>query len=95
MLIQQQGELCVCEIMHALGESQPKISRHLAFMRKYDVVSSRREGTWMHYRINGDLPSWTRQILIDTHEQLNTLTTFKRDNRRLSAMAGRQEQRCA
>jgi len=95
MLIQRQGELCVCEIMQALEESQPKISRHLAFMRKHGIVSARREGTWMHYRVNSELPSWARKILSDTHTQLHSLATFKRDSRKLSTMTDRPEQKCA
>ena len=44
-------EVCVCYFVEILGQSQPKISRHLAYLRKAGVVSSRREGKWMHYRI--------------------------------------------
>ncbi len=56
MLIQSEGEVCVCELTFALNESQPKISRHLALMRDAGIVQSRREGTWMHYRIGPTLP---------------------------------------
>jgi ArsR family transcriptional regulator len=44
-------EVCVCYFVEVLGQSQPKISRHLAYLRKAGVVSARREGKWMHYRI--------------------------------------------
>ena len=63
MLIQSEGEACVCEMTFALGESQPKISRHLALMRDAGIVEPRREGTWMHYRINPDLPQWAKEII--------------------------------
>ena len=43
MLMQQGGELCVCELVHALGEIQPKISRHLAALRDAGVVVDRRQ----------------------------------------------------
>jgi ArsR family transcriptional regulator, arsenate/arsenite/antimonite-responsive transcriptional repressor len=43
-------EVCVCFFVEILGEHQPKISRHLAYLRKAGVVAARREGTWMHYR---------------------------------------------
>ncbi len=46
-----EGELCVCYFVEVLGESQPKISRHLAYLRRAGVVAARREGKWMHYRI--------------------------------------------
>jgi ArsR family transcriptional regulator len=44
-------EVCVCYFVEILGQSQPKISRHLAYLRKAGVVSARREGKWMNYSI--------------------------------------------
>jgi ArsR family transcriptional regulator, arsenate/arsenite/antimonite-responsive transcriptional repressor len=44
-------ELCVCYLVEVLGQSQPKISRHLAYLRRAGVVEARRQGKWMHYRI--------------------------------------------
>ncbi|HSP13617.1 MAG TPA: metalloregulator ArsR/SmtB family transcription factor [Thermoanaerobaculia bacterium] len=46
------GDLCVCYFVEILGEPQPKVSRHLAYLRRIGLVSARREGKWMHYRIN-------------------------------------------
>lgn len=46
-----QGELCVCEIVGVLGVPQPKVSRHLAYLRRAGLVEARREGLWMHYRL--------------------------------------------
>ena len=46
-----EGELCVCYFVEILGEPQPKISRHLAYLRRIGLVSARRDGKWMHYRI--------------------------------------------
>ena len=44
-------EVCVCYLVEVLGLSQPKISRHLAYLRKAGVAAARREGKWMHYRL--------------------------------------------
>ncbi len=44
-------EVCVCFFVEILNVNQPKISRHLAYLRKAGVVAARRDGTWMHYRI--------------------------------------------
>src|SRR5665213_2287908 len=44
-------EVCVCSFVEMLKQSQPKISRHLAYLRNAGIVSARREGKWMHYRI--------------------------------------------
>ncbi len=45
------GEVCVCFFVEVLRTNQPKISRHLAYLRRAGVVAARREGKWMHYRI--------------------------------------------
>jgi ArsR family transcriptional regulator len=45
-------EVCVCFFVEVLEESQPKISRHLAYLRRAGIVSARRDGKWMHYRIS-------------------------------------------
>lgn len=46
-----RDEICVCFFVEILGTSQPKISRHLAYLRRAGVVEARREGKWMHYRV--------------------------------------------
>jgi ArsR family transcriptional regulator len=43
------GEVCVCYFVEILDETQPKISRHLAYLRRAGLVSARREGKWVHY----------------------------------------------
>ena len=74
LLMRQEGELCVCELVHALGIIQPKISRHLAVLRDAGVVTDRRQGQWIYYQLNPNLPVWTRQImdaaLIEAADQL-------------------------
>ena len=95
MLIQSEGEACVCEMTFALEESQPKISRHLALMRDAGIVEPRREGTWMHYRINPDLPQWAKEIIEQTHAKVSGLTPFKEDNKKLAKMSIRPERNCA
>ncbi|HEY7474722.1 MAG TPA: metalloregulator ArsR/SmtB family transcription factor [Vicinamibacterales bacterium] len=49
------GEVCVCHIYGSLRISQPKASRHLAYLRRVGVVETRRDGLWVHYRL-ADLP---------------------------------------
>ena len=63
LLLASEGELCVCELTHALDLSQPKISRHLAHLRESGLLQSRRAGQWMYYRINPALPDWASAIL--------------------------------
>ncbi|NKB43236.1 MAG: metalloregulator ArsR/SmtB family transcription factor [Alphaproteobacteria bacterium] len=57
-LLIAHGELCVCELVEATGDSQPKISRHLALLRAGGVVDARRQGQWIFYHLSETLPSW-------------------------------------
>lgn len=94
MLIQAETEVCVCELTFALDESQPKISRHLAVMRDAGIVEPRREGTWMHYRIDSALPGWANEIIKHCHQQLRGQTPFVDDIKKLNAMNNRPERPC-
>ena len=49
--LMQDAEVCVCFFVEVLGEPQPKISRHLAYLRKAGLVSARREAKWIHYSV--------------------------------------------
>src|SRR5437660_12845774 len=44
------GETCVCELTDTLRVVQPKVSRHLAHLKRVGLVEARRDGEWMHYR---------------------------------------------
>ena len=48
----REGELCVCDLIGILKEPQSKISRHLAYLRRSGLVTGRKEGLWMHYRLS-------------------------------------------
>lgn len=45
------GELCVCDLVRVIEVPQPKVSRHLAYLRKAGLVTSRKDGLWMHYKL--------------------------------------------
>lgn len=63
VLLVGAGELCVCDIFSALEQPQAKVSRHLAVLRDSGVVTVRRQGTWIYYRLNTKLPQAFRQIV--------------------------------
>lgn len=65
-MIHQEGELCVCELMEALDESQPKISRHLAQLRTQGLLQDRRQGQWVYYSIHPDLDDWLLRVIEET-----------------------------
>lgn len=58
-----RGEICVCELTELLGESQPKISRHLALLRNTGIVIAERRGKWIYYRLHDGMPRWQRDVL--------------------------------
>jgi ArsR family transcriptional regulator, arsenate/arsenite/antimonite-responsive transcriptional repressor len=65
-------EVCVCYFVEILRQGQPKISRHLAYLRKAGVVTARREGKWMHYRISPPTDAAAASILEATLASLHS-----------------------
>ncbi|WP_432697533.1 metalloregulator ArsR/SmtB family transcription factor [Marinobacterium sp. YM272] len=87
LLILQNGELCVCELTAALEQSQPKISRHLAQLRKSGLLLDRRQGQWVFYRLHPLLNDWMLRVLQETSEHSPEL--LKDATVRLEQMADR------
>jgi ArsR family transcriptional regulator, arsenate/arsenite/antimonite-responsive transcriptional repressor len=87
LLIAQEVELCVCELTIALDEIQPKISRHLAQLRKSGILSDRRQGQWIFYRLNPALPDWARHVIDETN--VNNPQFIQANLQRLFAMGSR------
>lgn len=94
MLLAGHGELCVCELTHALGQSQPKISRHLALLREHALLQARRSGQWMYYRIEPDLPDWADSILQHTMQGNRDTQPFSIDRAALVDMPNRPGASC-
>lgn len=63
LLLREIGELCVCDLCTALGQSQPKISRHLSMLRESGLLLDRKKGKWVYYRLSPHFPSWTAQVI--------------------------------
>ncbi len=57
------GEVCVCYFVELLDEPQPKISRHLAYLRRVGLVAARRDGKWMHYRLTMPADAQQKRVL--------------------------------
>lgn len=77
--LMREDEICVCFFVEVLGESQPKISRHLAYLRNAGIVESRRDGKWMHYKIVEPEDRNIAQILRDTLDWLNSQEEMRRE----------------
>ncbi len=89
LLIKQKKELCVCELMTALNLSQPKVSRHLAQLKRAGLLSDRRHGQWVFYRISPELPGWCRNILWET--SVTNRNYLEVELQRLSQMGDRPD----
>jgi len=90
MLTHYHGELCVCELMIALNEdSQPKVSRNLAVLKKSQVITDRKHGQWVFYRINPALPLWAKSVIAQTTE--NNVPLINKELQRLSQMKNRPD----
>jgi ArsR family transcriptional regulator len=76
-------EVCVCYFVRILGQSQPKISRHLAYLRRAGVVAARREGKWMHYKIVAPSHAGAARILRETLAVLRKDKVMQADRARL------------
>jgi ArsR family transcriptional regulator, arsenate/arsenite/antimonite-responsive transcriptional repressor len=76
-------EVCVCFFVEVLKTNQPKISRHLAYLRRADIVSARRDGPWMHYRIAKPSDPDAARVLTDTLTWLANDPDMQRDTARL------------
>jgi len=93
-LMQSAGEVCICELVHALELPQPKISRHMAAMRDAGIALPRRDAQWVFYAPNPSLPEWQKQVVASAMLGLANDPTTASDLTRLNNMANRPE-RCA
>lgn len=62
-LVMVKENICVCELTEQLQLSQPKISRHLALLRNLSILLDQRQGQWVYYRLNPNLPEWANDVL--------------------------------
>jgi ArsR family transcriptional regulator len=93
-LLAQEGELCVCELTHALDVSQPKISRHLAMLRSAGIVSDRRQGQWIYYQLHPQLPDWAQAVINNTIDGARDQQPFVNDQAVLADMPNRPGASC-
>ncbi len=96
LLLLEHEELCVCEFTHAISAAQPHVSRHLGQLREAGLVTDRREGLWIYYRISPEVPRWVFDVLRDTAEGVGGTAPFAEDLARLGTMPSRAgAPRCA
>lgn len=76
-------EVCVCFFVEVIRTHQPKISRHLAYLRRAGMVSARREGKWMHYRLAEPPDESAARVLKEVRQWLSEDREMQRDRQRL------------
>lgn len=81
--LMRDAEICVCFFVEVIGTNQPKISRHLAYLRKAGIVAARRDGIWAHYRIVVPKNEHAAKVLRDVQEWLKTDELMRKDRKQL------------
>jgi ArsR family transcriptional regulator, arsenate/arsenite/antimonite-responsive transcriptional repressor len=77
--LMRDGEVCVCFFAGALGTNNPKISRHLAYLKRASLVNARRDGKWMHYSIRRPEDKQAAEVFDATMKMLETDEEMKND----------------
>jgi ArsR family transcriptional regulator len=82
------GELCVCHVEQALGLSQPNASRQLGILRAAGLVDSRRDGTWVYYRLSEQEHEAVQRVLAQLTDSLTARRALRSDLVRLRKSCG-------
>ena len=83
-LVIARKNVCVCELTEQLELSQPKISRHLALLRNLAILLDQRQGQWVYYRLNPNLPEWAKSVLNIIADQSDEMTNLNPINSSIS-----------
>jgi ArsR family transcriptional regulator, arsenate/arsenite/antimonite-responsive transcriptional repressor len=76
-------EICVCFFAEIIGTNQPKISRHLAYLKRAKLVSARRDGKWMHYRVTEPKNERAAEVFARVREMLREDKEMQADRKKL------------
>ena len=87
------GEVCVCHIHESLGLPQPKISRHLAYLRRTGLVEARKDGLWVHYRLARMDDPVMRALVDAAGHAIGHVASGEKDRRRLAQRVERPVRR--
>jgi ArsR family transcriptional regulator len=85
LLLQAEGELCVCDLMAVLGLPQSTVSRHLAYLKRSCWVDIRREGVWMHYTLSRESCTICKELLLILKQHASDLPEAASDRSALVA----------
>jgi ArsR family transcriptional regulator len=80
----RDGEICVCHIHGSLDVPQPTVSRHLAYLRRTGLVTARRDGRWVHYRLTDPTDPVVGAVIASALHALGHAEASARDRNRLA-----------
>jgi ArsR family transcriptional regulator len=84
-----KGEICVCDLITVLQASQPKVSRHLGYLKRAGLVVDRKEGPWRHYSLAPATSSIQKRLLGCVEGCLDDLPALRRDAKKLGTLSRR------
>ncbi len=87
-LLLEREEVCVCDLVESLDLTQSVVSRHLAYLKNNDLITARREGTWVHYKIKSTQPDIISQLLNNLLVYGRSSSELKKDLGQLNAATG-------
>jgi len=88
------GELCVCDIMAVIKAPQPKVSRHLAYLRRHKLVETKREGPWVFYSLAKPAGRFHKRLLSCVECCLDEAPVFGKDRKALAGIRRRTAACC-
>ncbi|MBT1070503.1 ArsR/SmtB family transcription factor [Pelotalea chapellei] len=81
LLLQSEGELCVCDLMAVLKLPQSTVSRHLAYLKRSCWVDIRRQGVWMYYQLSRESCQMCRELLETLKKSVGNLPEAESDRK--------------
>lgn len=85
----RDGERCVCDLVDVIGGPQPRVSRHLAYLRKAGLVRTRKQGLWVHYRLAEPTSDLHRRLVDCVGQCFGDVKQFEQDRKKLAQCCGR------
>jgi ArsR family transcriptional regulator len=82
--LMRDGEVCVCFFADTIETNNPKISRHLAYLKRANLVTGRRDGKWMHYQINEPEDEKAKKVFAAMMEMIKEDEDMEFDRRKLA-----------
>jgi len=95
ILLQAEGELCVCDLMAVLGLPQSTVSRHLAYLKRSCWVDTRREGVWMYYSLSRESCTICKEMLQTLKRHASILPDAESDRTVLATFLKNKPSTCS